>query len=342
MLKNIRQLLPEGRPPHGFGYGKKAAKEAAYAAQQKRRREKRMAIAVGAASAAAVMTWTLWQNTALMLREISVTDDSIPEAFSGLRIAQISDFHNSVYGEENEKLVRLVKQSSPDLIVVTGDFIDSRRTDTKIAADLIDQIISVAPVYYVAGNHESRIPGEYRELKKSMKAEGVHILQNEAEYIEKGGEKIQIIGVNDPDFCADKTFSQKFPPEGQALSRQQQREKNAKLISEEIKALRDEDCYSVLLSHRPELFDAYAACGVNFVFSGHAHGGQFRLPLLGGLFAPGQGFFPRYDSGLYREKNTGMVVSRGIGGSIVPLRFNNRPEIVVTEIVRGKKGILRT
>ena len=81
MLKNIRQLLPEGRPPHGFGYGKKAAKEAAYAAQQKRRREKRMVIAAGAASAAAFMTWTLWQNTALMLREISVTDDSIPEAF---------------------------------------------------------------------------------------------------------------------------------------------------------------------------------------------------------------------------------------------------------------------
>lgn len=339
MLKNVRQLLPEGRLPHGFGYGKKAEREAAYAAQKKRRRRKRTVMAAGAASAAAVMTWTLWQNTAPMVREISVTDDRVPEAFSGLRIVQISDFHNSLYGEENEKLIRLVKKSSPDLIVITGDLIDSRNTNTKIAADFIIRIAAIAPVYYVAGNHESRIPDDYRELKKVMKAAGVHVLQNEAEYIEKNGEKIQIIGVNDPDFCAEKNGPQGHERNVRPLSRQQQREKNAKLIFEEVSALRDEDFFSILLSHRPELFHAYTACDVDLVFSGHAHGGQFRLPFLGGLFAPGQGFFPEYDAGLYQEKNTSMVVSRGIGASIIPLRFNNRPEIVVTEIIRGKKTV---
>ena len=93
-----------------------------------------------------------------------------------------------------------------------------------------------------------------------------------------------------------------------------------------------EDIFTVLLSHRPELFEEYAKSGVNLVIAGHAHGGQFRLPFVGGLFAPNQGFFPRYDSGLYEKNNTKMVVSRGLGNSAVPIRFNNRPEIVVIEL----------
>lgn len=90
---------------------------------------------------------------------------------------------------------------------------------------------------------------------------------------------------------------------------------------------------TILLSHRPELFDTYAVSGVNLVFSGHAHGGQFRLPFIGGLVAPNQGLFPEYDSGLYTEGATSMLVSRGIGNSIIPIRFNNRPEVIVVELL---------
>ena len=94
------------------------------------------------------------------------------------------------------------------------------------------------------------------------------------------------------------------------------------------------DGYTVLLSHRPELFDLYVDIGVDLVFSGHAHGGQFRMPVIGGLVAPNQGLFPKYDAGLFAEENTKMIVSRGMGNSIIPFRINNPPEVVIVELKR--------
>ncbi len=193
------------------------------------------------------------------------------------------------------------------------------------------------------GNHESRIPDAYRELKKSMKASGVHILQNEAEYIEKDGEKIQIIGVNDPDFHADRHgsggISRKSGLKEEILSREQQRAENAACIFEEVSRLRDEEFFTFLLSHRPELFETYVRCGIDFVFSGHAHGGQFPSAAgQGGCSLRDRDFFPRDDGGLYERKETSMIVSRGIGASVIPLRFNNRPEIVAAEIIRSRKS----
>lgn len=100
-----------------------------------------------------------------------------------------------------------------------------------------------------------------------------------------------------------------------------------------LSELTDPGGYNLLLSHRPELFETYKDSGIDLVLTGHAHGGQFRLPFIGGLIAPNQGFFPKYDSGLYTDGRTNMVVSRGLGNSIIPLRFNNRPEIVIVELV---------
>ena len=94
----------------------------------------------------------------------------------------------------------------------------------------------------------------------------------------------------------------------------------------------EDDCYTVLLSHRPELFDLYVDSGMDLVFTGHAHGGQFRLPFIGGIIAPHQGFFPEYDGGQFNQGNTTMIVSRGVGNSIIPIRFNNRPEIVLVTL----------
>ena len=252
--------------------------------------------------------WTLWGNTALEVNEYEIVSDRIPEAFSGFRIAQISDLHNGEFGTDNGKLIALLARTEPDIIVLTGDLIDSRRINVGIALDFARKAVQIAPVYYVSGNHEARV-SEYRELKEGLLDAGVTVLEGQKVQIFREGASFTLMGISDPSFY------------GYADVRQ------------EIEALQsDSDGYTVLLSHRPELFDIYDGTGVDLVFSGHAHGGQFRLPFVGGLVAPNQGFFPKYDAGRFDGDNTTMIVSRGVGNSIIPIRFNNRPEIVVAEL----------
>lgn len=256
--------------------------------------------------------WLAWGNTALEVNTYTVIGSRIPKGFSGFRIAQISDLHNASFGENNERLLSLLEEAQPDMIAITGDLIDSRRTDVEVALRFAREAVKIAPCYYVTGNHEARV-SVYAELKAGLEAAGVTVLENEKVTIQRSGEEITVLGVDDPSFLADYLFGDAAEVTEQAL---------AELAAEE-------DSYTVLLAHRPELFQVYADSGVDLVFSGHAHGGQFRIPLIGGLVAPNQGFFPQYDSGLHTQGSTNMLVSRGLGNSIVPLRINNRPEIVV-------------
>ena len=262
-----------------------------------------------------LIIWTLWGNTALEVNEYQITSDKIPEAFSGFRIAQVSDLHNAEFGEGNCKLIGLLSQTDPDMIVLTGDLIDSRQTDNEIALEFAEQAIQISPVYFISGNHEARVR-EYDDLKMGLVDAGVVVLENQQVQITKEGEHITLIGVDDPSFRTDYLF-------GDAES----------VIKQATADLQNEtDSFTILLSHRPELFDTYVDSGVDLVFSGHAHGGQFRIPLVGGLVAPNQGFFPKYDAGQFNRENTTMIVSRGVGNSIIPVRFNNRPEIIVVTL----------
>lgn len=136
-------------------------------------------------------------------------------------------------------------------------------------------------------------------------------MDNESLFIEKADSKIQLLGIEDPDFV--EGMYEKAIPE---------------IISEELNS----DNYSILLSHRPEYFDQYVQMGTDLVLAGHAHGGQVRIPFIGGLIALNQGLFPNYTAGLYHEKNTDMIVSRGLGNSIVPVRINNTPELMIVEL----------
>ena len=259
--------------------------------------------------------WTLWANTALEVNEYEIVNDRIPQGFDGFRIAQISDLHNAEFGERNEKLIQLLSQTDPDIIVITGDLIDSRHTDIEIALDFARQAVKLAPVYYVSGNHEARVR-EYEDLKMSLVEAGVIVLEDQKVQITREGKSISILGIDDPSFLEDYLFG-----DSESVARQA------------IENLQNEsDGYTVLLSHRPELFNLYVDTGMDLVFSGHAHGGQFRLPFVGGLVAPNQGFFPKYDAGQFTEENTTMIVSRGVGNSIIPIRFNNRPEIVTVTL----------
>lgn len=259
--------------------------------------------------------WVAWGNSALMVTEITVLSDKIPSSFSGYRIAQISDLHNDEFGEDNKDLLELLESARPDIIVITGDMIDSYNTDISIALSFAKNAKEIAPIYYVNGNHEARID-EYPQLLQGLKELGVTVLENEKIKIENDGEYITLIGVNDPSYKTDYLFGDPQSVMTAVLE-------NMDINIEE---------YNVLLSHRPELFDCYVKSDVDLVFTGHAHGGQFRLPFIGGVAAPGQGLFPKYDSGLYTESTTNMIVSRGIGNSLFPFRINNRPEIVVAEL----------
>ena len=264
-----------------------------------------------------ICCWIGWANTALEINGYKIIHDQIPESFSGFRIAQVSDLHNAELGNGNENLLAMLSQSNPDMIVLTGDLIDSRHTNIEIALDFAGKAVQIAPVYYVTGNHEARIP-EYVQLKMGLTDLGVAVLENQKVQITKDGESITLMGIQDPSFRTDYLFG-----DAESVSRQA------------ITSLQNKsDGFTVLLSHRPELFELYVDAGVDLVFSGHAHGGQFRLPFVGGLVAPNQGFFPKYDAGQFTEENTTMIVSRGVGNSIIPFRINNPPEIVVVELKR--------
>lgn len=261
-----------------------------------------------------LVTWIIWGNSALELNTYTVSSDQLPKAFDGYRIAHVSDLHNAEMGKDNEKLLKLLKDAEPDMIAITGDLIDSRNTDTEIALHFVREAVRIAPCYYVTGNHEARV-AQYSELKSGMEAAGVTILEDAKVTITAERESIVLVGVNDPSYVTDYLLGDSNTVMGTKLAE-----------------LHAADHFTILLSHRPELFPIYVENNMDLVLSGHAHGGQFRLPFIGGLVAPHQGFFPEYDAGLYTEAGTSMIVSRGIGNSLFPFRVNNRPELIVIKL----------
>ena len=262
-----------------------------------------------------LIVWMAWGNSALELNSYSVASSSLPKAFDGFRIAHISDLHNTEMGKDNEKLISMLAEAEPDIIVITGDMIDSRNTKVDIALKFAEQAVMIAPCYYVAGNHEARVE-EYIDLEEGLIERGVTVLEDEKAEIECLGESIVLVGVTDPSFETDYLLD----------------DDEAVMKSKLKELVKEEDGYVILLSHRPELFDCYVENDVDLIFSGHAHGGQLRIPFIGGIVAPNQGVFPKYDAGVFTEDNTNMVVSRGVGNSIIPLRVNNRPEVVLVEL----------
>ena len=279
------------------------------------KKKKFIFLAVVAAVLITLVIWIAWGNTALELNTYTVTSARLPECFDGYRIAHVADLHNAEMGEDNEKLLTMLREADPDMIAITGDLIDSRNTNVEIALQFAQEAMKIAPCYYVSGNHEARV-NEYEELKTGLISVGVIILEDTQTEISIEGQTITLIGVNDPSFQTDYLFG------------------DAEIVmSSKLSELHtDEEVFTILLSHRPELFDTYADHDVDLVLSGHAHGGQFRLPFIGGVVAPNQGLFPEYDAGIYTEGNTSMLVSCGIGNSILPFRINNRPEVILIEL----------
>ena len=265
-----------------------------------------------ALGAVAFAIWVFWSNKAIVLTKYKIKADS------SLKIIQISDFHNAKFKNNNEELLTLIKGTAPDLIAITGDFIDSRHTNLERSVEFARELIKIAPCFYAPGNHESRMPENYALLTDALEEMGIVVLHDETTEFEKNGEIYTIIGVEDPMFITKNKDSA---------------EKAKIIIKDKLSELMKRvNGYSIVLSHRPEAFYSYVDVGADLVLTGHAHGGQVQIPFLGGLIAPNQGFFPKYTTGVHIAKKTKMIISRGIGNSLCPIRVNNRPEIVLIEL----------
>jgi predicted MPP superfamily phosphohydrolase len=262
-----------------------------------------------------LIAYFVWENNSLMLTEAEYSNPKIPKEFDGFVIAQVSDLHSKEFGAGQKALLDLLKSASPDIIVVTGDLIDRRRFDLDAAMRFIDGAVKIAPVYYVSGNHEAW-SNKYGIVRHSLLDAGVHVLDDAMAQLTAGQSSIHLLGVCDPGF-----FNSEYS-DGADVSR----------LVEMLRKWSSDTEFKILLSHRPELFDLYARYNMDLIFAGHAHGGQIRLPLIGGILAPNQGLFPKYTTGSYTQGDSTMFVSRGLGNSIVPVRIFNRPEIVVVTL----------
>ena len=240
--------------------------------------------------------WTVWSNNNVKLTTVTVRDQNLPYAFKDFKIAQVSDLHNS---ELWPQVIERLKEADPDIIVITGDLVDRDHPDIDAAMAFIVEAIQIADCFYITGNHEADLPEEdYNRLMDGLKQYYVNVMEDRQIQMHRGGQYIALVG---------HSWGE----------------------TDQIGDLCDFDGYSILLSHQPEDFDNYVAGGYDLVLSGHAHGGQIRLPLIGGLYTPGQGLFPKYDAGMYSQGKTDMYVSCGIGNSSFPIRFNNQPEVVL-------------
>ncbi|NLX91464.1 MAG: metallophosphoesterase [Firmicutes bacterium] len=257
----------------------------------------------------------IYQSNSIVITKSSYYNPKIPADFDRFCIAHISDLHNKMFGEDQAELLNKITNLSPDIIVVTGDLIDRRKYNLDSAMAFISGAVKIAPVYYVSGNHEAW-SGKFPLIKESLLAAGVHILDDAAVGLSKGKSSAQIMGLADPDFLTSNYF------EGTNISK----------IKEQLNRWSTDENFKILLSHRPELFDLYCEYNMDLVFTGHAHGGQVRIPFIGALVAPDQGLFPKYTSGSYTKDSTTMFVSRGLGSSVIPIRVFNRPEIVAVTL----------
>lgn len=209
-----------------------------------------------------MVSWVIWGNLSVETTKLTVTSKDLPEAFDNFSIAHISDLHNAEYGKNNEKLIDILKAENPNIIAITGDLIDSNHTNIEVALSFAQQAVKIAPCYFVTGNHEAWVGSQYEELRTSLENAGVTVLQDEAIELNYGDECIQLIGLNDPDFSERESFL------------------SESILETKLSQVNISNGFTILLSHRPEHFNVYQNKNIDLVLSGHAHGGQFRLPFF--------------------------------------------------------------
>lgn len=252
-----------------------------------------------------ILLFIWYQNNHLVVTAFVYKSSKISRDANKFKIVQISDLHNACFGRNNKKLIANIEDLAPDIVVITGDLVDSNHTNINIAVDFVGEIAKRYSVYYVTGNHEYWLnEADRKELFTGIGNAGAVILDNESVSLDTAA--ITLIGLDD-NSLNDGTLSS---------------------MMEECK----ENELTVVLAHEPQYIDQYSDAGADLVLTGHAHGGQMILPFIGPLIAPDQGFLPEYTAGQFERKHTSMYISRGLGNSVIPVRLFNYPEIICIEI----------
>lgn len=254
-----------------------------------------------------IVTYCYAQNNWIKVEKINIDISELPKELIGLKIAHISDVHLPKNASTIDNIVKKVENQNPDIIVLTGDLIDSSADINNCGLNVLCSGLSkIATTYAVTGNHEFW-NGNVEKWKQILTDNNIKVIDNKIEIFTKNSSSIVIAGLQDGVMYDSMIFEN----------------------MDEIK-----DMPMIFLAHRAELFSSYVSNEnsiiPDLIFTGHAHGGQFRIPLTNkGVVSPNQGFFPKYTNGVYTKNNVNMGVSRGLGNSIIPIRLNNRPHLPV-------------
>lgn len=259
------------------------------------------------------------ENNLIGVTKHRLASAKLPAGLEGYRIVHLSDLQSKEFGKNQLPLLRKVEKLKPDIILMSGDLVDMNHFDRDASMKLMEGLVTIAPVYFAVGNHEYGI-ASYPVMEKEMIAFGVRVLRNELARIPVGNGELALIGVDDPIFNRVE--------DGDV----------DKMNSHLAQAMEHDDgdgLYRILITHRPELFDVYADHDIDLSLAGHAHGGQIRIPFVGGMFAPGQGKWPTLSEGLHQQGESKLLINRGLGNSLFPQRIFNRPEILLIELSKS-------
>ncbi len=274
-------------------------RESSLSVKNKKRKAKKIALFV--LGALLFLTAYIYASThSIAVKQYILPVENLPSSFEGFTILHLTDLHSKQFGENQENLLEVINEQQFDIVALTGDLVDRHKPDPGAAAELLEGL-KPYEIYFVPGNHEHWT--DYDKLKEILLAYDVVILENKADRYSSGDSHLWLLGVDDPSL---------------GLAR----------LDKAIDAVTD-DLPLILLAHSPNIYHDAVKENIDIVLAGHTHGGQVRVPFLGAIYVPGQGFFPEYDYGIFSSDNTTMVINAGLGESVIPFRFNIRPELVL-------------
>ncbi len=256
----------------------------------------------------ALASYLVYEVETIRVVRYTVPVSNLPPAFEGFTILHLSDLHQKEFGTRQKRLLELIGHQRFDVVAITGDLLIQQHPDVQPALDLLKGLPPV-PIFFVNGNNEwGAVWQKKYTITRRLGTAGAMVLANRSVPVSRGGDHVWIAGVDDPTNQLDRL--------------------------DRAMAGADDGATVILLAHSPAIFSKAVRAGVNLLLSGHTHGGQIRLPAVGAIWGPGLGLFPAWDYGEFRKGMTTMIVNGGLGESIIPVRINMQPEIVLVTLVR--------